>query len=126
MSDFSQWMYHQSQGDRLFSSQDDLDAAGPGWRDSPAAFGTPEPVVVKVEATPSAPSAVELLTEIQSPDPVKFIAPDYDEDEDENLESSTVSFSKTEESAPLEAPKQAPVKTQVALQGAKAKKTGKS
>lgn len=33
--DFPKWMYHKDAGSRLFNTQQDLDAAGNGWFDSP-------------------------------------------------------------------------------------------
>lgn len=45
---FPAWMYHFDDGARLFHSQEELDAAGSGWADSPEAAEKIKPDALKV------------------------------------------------------------------------------
>lgn len=45
---FPTFQYHKEHGAKLFHSKEELEAAGPGWVDSPAKFDSkPEPAATK-------------------------------------------------------------------------------
>ena len=70
------WLYHETLGAKLFANTSDIVAAGDGWYDTPAKFGTPWTSVVPAPAAiivdgVSVKSAVELASESEA-DPLTF------------------------------------------------------
>lgn len=49
---YPKWLYHKTEGARVFQSPAEIDAAGPGWTESPAETAPP-PRPLKPSVRPS-------------------------------------------------------------------------
>ena len=52
---FPTWRYHPSQPAKIFNSEAELEAAGPGWVDNPNKIGADDPEDAENPKTPEAP-----------------------------------------------------------------------
>lgn len=63
---FPSWRYHATKGSRLFNDPNELERAGSGWADSPAAVGLEADATAASSATGSLPGPMSFKA-IQQP-----------------------------------------------------------